>query len=178
MVEAVNEVANAGILGSLGIDWKIFLAQLINFGLVLVVLWKWAYTPLVKMLEKRQLTIEESLTKAKEIDDRLAKVAGEAEAQLKKAREEAKKILEEATVAAQAIALDEKRKANETANKILKTGQAELEKIKSEIVSEARGELAGLVALALQKIISEKMSAKENEALVQKTLEAIKGYGG
>ena len=58
--EANKAVEATGGLGTLGINGKIFLAQLVNFVLVLIVLWRWAFTPIVKILDKRRDQIAKS----------------------------------------------------------------------------------------------------------------------
>ena len=68
---AAETVEATGGLGSLGLNVKIFIAQLINFAIVVLVLWKWVYNPIVALLEKRQTTIEKSLKEAKEIEEKM-----------------------------------------------------------------------------------------------------------
>ena len=52
------------IIKNLGIDWKIFLAQLVNFGIVFFVLKKFAFSPIQKLLKERQSKIEKGLNDA------------------------------------------------------------------------------------------------------------------
>ena len=55
------------------IDWKLLIAQIVNFGLVLFVLWKFAIKPLSKVMADRSKEIEKSLDDAKQIRDNLTK---------------------------------------------------------------------------------------------------------
>ena len=70
-VQAVHEVANAveetGGIAALGINLKVFVAQLVHFLIILFIFWKWIYGPIVKMLDKRAETIDKSIKQAKEI---------------------------------------------------------------------------------------------------------------
>jgi len=61
------------LLQSLGIQWTKLIPQLFNFGIVLFVLWKWAYKPVFIMLEARQKKIAESVANAEKIQLELAK---------------------------------------------------------------------------------------------------------
>ena len=60
-------------LHSLGIYWPKLLAQTINFGIVLFVLWRFAYRPVLTMLEQRRQKIAESITNAEKIKAELAR---------------------------------------------------------------------------------------------------------
>ena len=60
--QIVAETARAaGGIGVLGINGKIFLAQLVNFGLILLVLWRFAFKPIVARLEARRERIEKKI---------------------------------------------------------------------------------------------------------------------
>jgi F0F1-type ATP synthase membrane subunit b/b' len=57
--------ASTDLLGKLGINAPLFLAQLVNFSIVLLVMWKWVYTPLVKLMDKRAQEIADGLHKSR-----------------------------------------------------------------------------------------------------------------
>ncbi|MEK9178109.1 MAG: ATP synthase F0 subunit B, partial [Patescibacteria group bacterium] len=61
----------AGIIGQLGINWKLFLSQAVNFFILLIVLRAFVYKPLIQVIEKRNKKIKEGLEKAEEADVRL-----------------------------------------------------------------------------------------------------------
>ena len=65
--EAATE-AKTGVLGTLGINWKPFLAQLVNFGVVLFVLNKYVFTPIGNKLEERRQRIEKALKDSEDIE--------------------------------------------------------------------------------------------------------------
>lgn len=81
------------ILQSFGVDWKLLLAQLVNFAIVVLVLWRFAIKPLTKIMNERNKEIEVGLKKAQESTDRLTKVENEVKQKLTQARQEADKIL-------------------------------------------------------------------------------------
>ena len=62
------------ILSQLGIDWKLFLSQLINFALILIVLTLFVYKPVLKIIKQRNAKIKEGLDKAEEANVRLKEV--------------------------------------------------------------------------------------------------------
>ena len=77
----------------LGIDWKLLLAQAVNFLILLVALRITAYKPLLKLLEKRRRKIQEGIDKTNEADKRLGEVQEVTKGKIKKAEEEALGIL-------------------------------------------------------------------------------------
>ena len=101
-VEAAAEhpEGSAGFIGTLGINWKLFLAQLLNFGIVLFILWKWVMKPVVGALESRRVKIEQSLKKAQDIEERLQKFEEHKEGELRRIRVQGQEILNQANAAA------------------------------------------------------------------------------
>ena len=85
------------------IDWKLLIAQIINFGIVLGVLWYFALKPLMKVMNKRSGDIEQSLKNAEEIEKKLT-AAGETKDQMiTDAKKESQVILENASKEAEKI---------------------------------------------------------------------------
>lgn len=95
------------VLGSLGIDLKLFVAQIINFGLLLLVLSKFLYQPILRNIEKAEAELEQART----ANDRFAKLEQQKEAEVKKAKQRARTIVKEAEQIAQDI---EERAKKET----------------------------------------------------------------
>lgn len=94
--EAAHIAETTGGLGTLGINIKIFLAQLVNFVVVLLVLRKWVYGPIIEMLDKRSKKIEQSMKNADEIEKRMESAKQEQADIVKLAKTEAVKIIENA----------------------------------------------------------------------------------
>ena len=84
------------ILNQIGIDGKLLLAQAVNFLILLFLLHRFAYKPMLAFLEKRSDRIEKGLRDAEEAEKRLVQAAENEEKVLAKAREEAKKIIADA----------------------------------------------------------------------------------
>ena len=84
--EAARETeAATGPIGALGINLKLFIAQLINFAVILLVLWRFAYKPLLAIMKERQKKIEDSLDNAKKIETRLGQAEQEYAAKITEA---------------------------------------------------------------------------------------------
>jgi F-type H+-transporting ATPase subunit b len=90
IVQQTAEIINeTGGISALGLNTKLFLAQLVHFLIVALIFWKWVYGPLVKMIEKRSENIEKGLKQAKEAQEQLNKIEAERDDLLKEAKKEA-----------------------------------------------------------------------------------------
>jgi F-type H+-transporting ATPase subunit b len=165
--EAVKE----SVLGALGIDWRLLIAQLINFSVVLFVMWKWVYTPLLKMIESRQATIDKGLKDAVTAGHDRAKSKEEYDTTVLAARKEAQRILEEAGVTAEKLRLEANAKAQAEVAKVVEEGRARLTEEKETIVREAKKEISGLALAVAEKAIKETLGDKQQRTLLEKAVE-------
>lgn len=140
------------------IDWKLMIAQVINFGLVFLALYLLATKPLKKLIKERGQEIETGLNDAKENAVLLEQTKKEYAEVLTKARLEAQKVFEKGKKEALAKGESMLSEAKAEVDKILENGKKALETEKVKMVGEAKNELASLAILAAHKIM-----AKENK---------------
>ena len=169
--EVSREAGSQSFTEILGIDGKLFAAQLVNFALVLFVLWRWVYRPLVKILNERSKKIEKSLKEAQEIEQRLANAKEEQAAILSGAKKEAAVIL--AKVESEATENNSRlvAEAEERINKQLAVARERLAEDKDKIVKEIKIETAEMIEAALLKIIPERLDAQTDKKIIKKFLE-------
>lgn len=151
-------------LDSLGIDFKILLAQIINFLLLLLILRKFLYGPIVGMLDKRKKSIEEGLKNAEDARMAIEKAQEDYEQKISAAVKEADKILTEAKKQAKSEAEQIVSAANKNSTEMIEKTKKQIETEKTRIISEAKRDLADLVIKATEKIIAkdpDKNSVKE-----------------
>ena len=152
----------------------LMLAQLVNFGVVVAVLWYFVFKPLGAKMAERTKTIEQSLDEARQIADNLKDSEKHHQAAIKAARQEAEKIIN----AAQSLAIAEKQKGVETAKaevkKVVESGKAEIAKEKEKMVAEVKTQIADLVVAAAGKILAKVSDKKIDAELVNETLKEIK----
>lgn len=155
------------------INSKLLIAQIVNFGLLLFLLAKFAYKPVVAMLEERKKTIAEGLDKAEKADKLLSNVEIESKKKNEEAYLKAKDIVDGAQKEASEKALKIITSANDQADQIVSRAQAEAELAKSRALKEAKNEIGSLVSLALDKIIGEGLDNKYKEQLTAKAIEEL-----
>lgn len=172
VAEVVQASESVGGLGTLGINLKIFLAQLLNFAIVLLVLWKWAYKPIVKILEERQEKIERGVKQADDVEKRVQDLERERHEVLATAKSDAAKVLEDVRVTADERKKELLAKAKEEVKGVVAQGKAQLEAQKVQMIQEAREEIAAIAVEAARKILAdgvdEKKATKLAEGVVDK----------
>jgi len=152
------------------IDWKIIIAQSINFVVVLFVLYFLLVKPLKQMMKDRTTTITGGLNDAKVNAELLNKTKKEYEEVLANARIEANTIFQEG----KKEALETKRTMVENAGKeveqMIINGKKVLESEKVKMIEEAKNEIVSLVVKATEKLLE----SHKDESFDKKTLEQIK----
>ena len=156
-------------LQQLGIQWPKLIAQVVNFSIVLVILWKFAYKPVLNMLEQRRQKIAEGMTNAEKIKTELAATEANRRTILDKANVDANKFIEEARVAAAKVLEQETQKAIATANDIItkarQASEAELARMKTEL----RCEVGRLVVSTTAKVTGKILTADDQNRLAEET---------
>lgn len=155
-------------LGALGVDGKAFVIQLITFVLAFVVLKKYAFRPILKVLEERRETIESGVRLGEEMQKQRAELDAKVDAALREARVKADAIIAQSQDAARDQLREAEEKARLKADNILKDAHARGEQDIARMGKELQAELVGLVSDATEAIINEKVDAKKDAALIDK----------
>ena len=161
------------VLGTLGINWKLFLAQLVNFAIVLFIFWKWVVKPLGSTLMKRTEKIEEGLKNADRMEEEKRKFDEWKTAEMKKVRVEADHILRTTTDTANQIKQDTIVDAQTQASKVLEQAKASIESEKVQMMKEAKTELATLVIAASEKILRTKLDPRKDHELINESMKNV-----
>ena len=159
----------------LGINLGFFIFQVLNFSVVAVLLYAWAYKPIVKMLEERKNKVAQGLEDAR--------VAAEAR---ENAEEEAKNILAEAQTKANQVVSEATQRAEEAAKQVKASAEQDLEKQRNAAMIEAelerdrmladvRGQIGALAVAASQKLIGEALTEERQHALINEFFSGVKG---
>jgi F-type H+-transporting ATPase subunit b len=156
-----------GGLATLGINLPVFIAQLVNFLLVLLVLWKFAYKPIVRMLDERSKKIEESVSRAKEIEQRLFAMDAEQQEVLSQAKADASRILDLARLDAEKRKHDLLESAKREVERVVVQGKEQLKTEKQQMIREAKAELIDIALIATKKILEETIDEKKSHTLAE-----------
>ncbi len=142
------------VLSDFGVQPILLAAQIVNFLILLLILKRFLYRPILKVLKQRQETIAQSLRNAQAVEERLQKTEEEKELVLDKAAKEAQKLIDEATVAA---------------NQVMADAHTKEEKMQQEI----REELADLVVLGIEKVAGKVLDKKNQKEIVERSIKEL-----
>jgi F-type H+-transporting ATPase subunit b len=155
------------IASQFGINPYAFLSQLVSFGIVFLILWKWGFPAIIKTLEKRQAVIREGVENAEKARRDLAEATTRAEQVMQEARVQAQETIALATKAAEREANRIQEEAHTRAAQI---EQQQVARIQQE-AARARAELSRLVVnlsiSAAGKVISKSVDSSDNRRLVE-----------
>lgn len=156
------------------IDYKLIVAQLINFVIVVGVLWYFAFKPLTKKMNKRTNAIEKGLEDAKKVEENLAKAEELKDEKLAAARAEAEKIITEAQKISEANRQEVIEKTKKETEKIVGEAKNQISAEREKLQKELKGEVADMVVAATEKVITEVLDSEKDKGLIKKALEKIK----
>ena len=162
------------ILNEFGVDWKLLIAQIINFLLLLFILKKILYKPILAMLEERKNKIADAMKNAEDIEKKLEKIEKEREATIEKASAEAMKILEDATKTSSQIIAEAQEKASEDIKTIVEKAHQQIASDRNQMREEIRTELANLVAAAMTSVYEKKLTKSDHDEIIKNTLKTSK----
>jgi F-type H+-transporting ATPase subunit b len=155
----------------LGINWAVFITQVVTFIILLVILRVFAYKPVMRMLDERSKRIRESMDQAEALKEQSAR----AEEQVKKQLEEASREGQERLARAVKAGEDVRQKAQEDARKdadiLLSRARAEIQRERDDAIAGVRREFADLTVLAAGKVIEKSLDKEEHRELIDKVLE-------
>jgi F-type H+-transporting ATPase subunit b len=159
-------------IGALGFDGKAFLIQLITFVLAYLILRRWAFGPITKVLNERRESIERGVKLGEDMQKEKAELEKQVEQKLHEARVEADRMIATAQDTARETVHEAEEKARSKADNIVAEAEG---RIATEMARARRGlekELAGLVADATEAVIDEKVDAKKDAQLIERALKS------
>lgn len=171
--EAAAEAAkegSGGVIGTLGINWKLFLAQLVNFLIVLLIFWKWIVKPITDTLSARQKKIEEGLQNADYMMKEKENFEVWKATEMKNVRVEADQMIKDAQGAAVNVKNEALSSAKQQADKLIEQTKASLEIEKQQVLSAAKSEIATMVVSATEKILQHKLDAQKDHHIITEAL--------
>ena len=150
----------------LGVNPWTALFTLANTVTLFIVLKKFLFKPVMKMIEDRQNEIDEMYQKADDSKRQAAALQAEYEEKFAAASLEAERVVKEAVVRGQNRELEIIRQANEEASAIREKASADIAQEKKKAVAEAKGEISGLALEIAEKVIGKSLDSSDQERLV------------
>jgi F-type H+-transporting ATPase subunit b len=157
-------------IGALGFSGQAFLIQLVTFILAYLVLRKYAFGPILSMMQRRRETIESSVTLAKQLEKEKAELEVKVEKTLHETRQKADDIIAQAHDSGRQAVREAEEKARLKAAGILVEAESRITQDTSRARKQLEKELVSLIADTTEAIIDEKVDGKKDAQLIERAL--------
>jgi len=162
-----------GIVDTFGIDWPMLIAQAINFLIVALVIWKFAFKNILSTIKEREQQISDSLKNADRIKLELEETEKQQQETLQEASIAAKKTISSAQEQAKALIEAQKEDARKQAEEIITKAKLAMEQERERVLREAREEIASLVVLTTSKVLSKDLTEEEKQRFSSKAAQEL-----
>ncbi len=170
----IGVLASGGGGGSLlDVNPGLIVWTLVTFILLLVLLKKVAWKPILTALDNRAKGIEDSLNRAEKANEEAQKILDENRASLSKAEEESKKIIDQSRSYADDLKEQMLKESKFQSQKIINDATDEIERKKQSAFEELKNQIAEISVYAAEKIMKENIDMEKNKQLVNKYLNEI-----
>ncbi|WP_026369652.1 F0F1 ATP synthase subunit B [Kallotenue papyrolyticum] len=157
-------------MDALGIDLGAFLWYAVNFGLLLFLLQRFLYRPLLGVMERRQAVIRESMENAEQVKQQLARAQQDYEARLAEARQEAARIIAQANERAQVSAKEIIAQAQAEAERIRQEAQQQAEAEREQMLRSLQTQISNLVIQAASAVVGHELKRNGHDQLIQQAI--------
>jgi F-type H+-transporting ATPase subunit b len=151
----------------LGINIWSLVAQVFVFGVVLIVLARYAFPALTKTLGSREAVIREGIENTEKSRKELAEAQTRIEGMLEESRQQAQRLLAQANHAGEQLRTQIEQQAQERARDILAQAEKNTQQAVAQAKAELRREVADLAILAAERVVGKSMDTATNRQLVQ-----------
>ena len=172
--EHTTTQADEGLLASLGINGQMFAFQIINFAVVMVVVWYLILKPITKKMGERQKMIDDSIANVKKVDENLRRSERDYQMRIDEAKVESNKVLEKAGNEAIQISETLKEKAKKEIEGLVDTAKRNIKTEKESMVAQLKIETVDLIAGALEKMLGEKIDEKKDKKIIEEMVSKLK----
>jgi len=161
------------IAKTFGVDWPHLVAQIISFSIVCALLYRYAYKPVLAILDQRRTQIARGIADSQKIKAQLTQTEAERHEILMEAGAEANKIVDEARAAAAQLRKNERERAVAAAEQIIKKAQEAAVQEHIRMLEELKGELGFLVVQATARVTGEVLTPDDQRRMAEETIKHL-----
>ncbi|MFQ5917863.1 MAG: F0F1 ATP synthase subunit B [Candidatus Binatia bacterium] len=154
-------------------DPGLFLWTILTFLVLFVLLRKYAWKPLLKMLEDREETIRKSLDDAAKAKQEIERLQGESKEIIAKARVEAQSIIAASRTQAEKVKAEILQDAKARTDSILQAAEKQIQAEKEKAITDIKNEVIDLSLMMASKLIRKNITPESNRDLIEESLKQI-----
>jgi len=160
-----------GGIAELGINPATLLAQVINVGILFILLYFVAYKPIMRMLDERSRRVKESIENAEAIKRQLAHTEETVKKTIESASREGQERISQAVNVGEEIKAKARTEAAQQAESLITRARTEIQQERDEAIQSVRKEFAELTIMAAEKVIEKSLDKEAHRELIEKVLE-------
>ncbi len=153
-------------LGAFGVNFQALIIQMLTFLIVYLVLRKYAFKPILKVLKERRDTIEAGLKLGAEMQKKNDELNAKTEELLHKAQKDADKLISDSRDEAKAIVSESEEAAKAKAEGILNDANRTIEQNTLKAKKKLEKELVGLISEATEALVGEKIDSEKDSKII------------
>lgn len=157
------------IASDFGVDWRHLLAQMISFSIVCILLQRFAYKPVLKILDERRQKIAQAQEDAKKSAAELAQTEIQRREILRQADEQASKLIQEARASAAIVKEEETQKAIASAQQIIVRSHEAAAQDYARMLEELKQEVGRLVVTTAANVTGKILTPEDQRRLAEET---------
>src|SRR5258707_7722754 len=173
MIIFVKDTSGSGqieqIARTFGVDWPQLIAQIISFCVVCALLYRFAYRPVLAMLEERRRRIAEGLANAEKIKAEVARTEAQRQEVMAQVNAQATKLIDEARAAAARVQEQETQKAVVAAEQIMVKAREAAERDHDRMRSEFKREVGRLIVQTAAAVTGKILTPEDQQRLDEET---------
>jgi F-type H+-transporting ATPase subunit b len=159
-------------LEKLGINWALLIAQLVNFGLLVWLLTRYLYRPVLNMLNERTRRVQESLREAEQVKEQLARANQDYDDKLAQARQEAAAILAQAQERGKLQEQEIIAQARQEADRIRADAREQAVQERDQLLRDLKNQMAELVTMTASRVLGEELKSNHDK-LIEESLASL-----
>lgn len=159
-------------MNPIAFDWTL-VAQVLSFLVLFYILRRFAWNPLMNMMEERRNFIETNIAQAEQERQQAEQIKREYQEEMRKARQEAQVVIAKATKLSEERSAEILAGAHEEAEKIKKSALADIERERDLAIAQVKAQVADLSVSVAEKIIRKNLDAKSQEDLIEQFIQEV-----
>jgi F-type H+-transporting ATPase subunit b len=160
-------------MDKLGIEPKLFIAQLVNFGIIMFVLSRFLYKPILGMLEKRKKQIEEGLKLTEKMQQEAEKMEAKRAQIVEEAKKEGIALIEKAKLQAKEEAGTIITEARHEAEEVKAKAKTEVEEMKKAMEKQVQHDAVDVGVAIAKRLLTQVMTKETQHALLKKHIKSL-----
>lgn len=158
------------------VDPGLFIWTILTFLVLLGLLGKFAWQPLLAALDSRHELIKKSLDDADKAKQELERLQQDSREIISEARVEAQSIVAKSRSEAEKLKGEMRQKAKEEADSIVRSAEKQIQVETEKAIAEIRGEVVDLSLLVASRLVKKNLSKEDNQSLIEESLKQIESF--